>query len=60
MQNCKELINRINREDNTDDEWKQIKNDIIKFLDEDHPKEEKDMFYPFGYLEMVNMLCNEE
>lgn len=59
MQNCEELIERIKKKNNTMNDWLEIKRDINQFLDEDHPTEEKELFYPLGYLEMVNMICDE-
>lgn len=60
MQNCEELMARIKKKNNTMKDWLEIKRDINQFLDEDHPIEEKELFYPLGYLEMVNMICDED
>lgn len=60
MHDCNELIARVNKKDNTKDDWVKLRRDINLFLDEDHPIEEKELFYPLGYLEMVNMICDEE
>lgn len=43
----------------TKDEWKEMKAEILDFLDSDAPKKEKELFAPFGYLEMVCMMCDD-
>lgn len=53
-----DLINRIKKKDNTDDDWLQIHKDILEFLDSDPPPEEKIKFVPLGWLESVSMICD--
>lgn len=55
-----EMVNRIRHgKDLTDAEWLDIKAEILDFLDSDAPKEEKELFAPFGYLEVVCMMCDD-
>ena len=42
----------------TDAEWIKIKEDIIEFLNNDPPEEERKLFVPFGWLEVVTMMCD--
>lgn len=42
----------------TDAEWIKIKEDIIEFLKNDPPEEERKLFVPFGWLEVVTMMCD--
>ena len=55
---AKQIVNRIKNKKELDEEWIEIKNDIVKFLNENHPEEEKKMFRPLGYMEVVTMMCN--
>lgn len=41
-----------------DKEWLEMRDEIRQFLKEDHPKEEKEIFAPFGLYEMVTMICD--
>lgn len=50
-------VEKIRKGDLSDDEWLVIRDEIRQFLKEDHPEEEKKMFRPFGYLEMVDVIC---
>lgn len=59
MQSYEDLIKRVKNKSNTQEEWKQLKSDILEFLEEDHPDEEKGKFVPLGYLEMVSMICDD-
>jgi hypothetical protein len=52
------MVKRINEKKTLDDEWFTIRDEIIQFLKEDHPEEEKRMFRPLGYLEVVTMICD--
>ena len=53
------LIERIKHDKTiTDDEWLQIRQEIIEFLDSDSPDEEKTLFAPLGYFEMVDIICD--
>lgn len=52
------IIERIKNKKTVDDEWLEIREDILKFLQEEHPEEEKRLFRPFGYLEIVTMMCD--
>ncbi len=52
------IIERIKNKKTVDDEWLEIREDILKFLHEEHPEEEKRLFRPFGYLEIVTMMCD--
>lgn len=49
-----ELIEKYNKA-NTKEEWIELEKDMLKFLDEDHPKGEKRLLAPLGYLEIVSM-----
>jgi hypothetical protein len=53
-----EMVKRIKEKKTLDDEWFTIRDEIIQFLKEDHPEEEKRMFRPLGYLEVVTMICD--
>lgn len=53
-----EIIDRIKRKDNTDDEWLQIMKDIITFLKENPDSDDRKYFVPLGYSEMVTMICD--
>ncbi|OUQ56225.1 hypothetical protein B5E58_11155 [Tyzzerella sp. An114] len=53
-----EIVERIKRKDNTDDEWLQIMKDIITFLKENPDSEDRKYFVPLGYSEMVTMICD--
>jgi len=55
--NVKEIVEKICNGYLSDDEWLIIQDEIKQFLREDHPEEEKKLFRPFGYLEMVTMIC---
>jgi hypothetical protein len=55
---AEEMVKRINEKKTLDDEWFTIRDEIIQFLKEDHPEEEKRMFRPLGYLEVVTMICD--
>ena len=58
--NAYEMVDRIRHGKNlTNAEWREIKAEIIDFLKSDAPKEEKELFAPFGYLEMVCMMCDD-
>lgn len=52
-----DLIKRIHQE-NTDEEWLQLHKDILNFLDGNPSAEDRKRFVPFGYLEMVSMICD--
>lgn len=59
MVDFENLIKRIkSAKNNSDDDWLQIEKDIHIFLKEEHPEEEKKVFVPLGYLEMVSMICD--
>lgn len=53
-----EMIERIKNKKELDDEWLEMRDEIVQFLKEDHPEEEKKLFRPFGYLEVVTMICD--
>jgi hexokinase len=53
-----EMVKRIKEKKTLDDEWFTIRDEILQFLKEDHPEEEKRMFRPLGYLEVVTMICD--
>jgi hypothetical protein len=52
------MVKRIKEKKTLDDEWFTIRDEILQFLKEDHPEEEKRMFRPLGYLEVVTMICD--
>ncbi len=54
---AKSMVEKIRKKKTLDDEWLSIRDEILQFLKEDHPEEEKKMFAPFGYLEVVTMMC---
>ena len=56
--NAKSMVEKIRQKKELDEEWFLIRDEILQFLEEEHPKEEKDMFSPFGYLEVVTMMCD--
>lgn len=58
MLEAKEIIKKIKSKKTLDDEWYEIRDEIIKFLSEEHSEKEKKMFAPLGYLEVVTMMCN--
>ena len=54
-----EIVMRIKNGRNlTDDEWLEIMDEIEEFLKSDPPEEERKLFAPFGYLEIVTMMCD--
>jgi hexokinase len=53
-----EMVKRIKEKKTLDDEWFTIRDEILQFLKEDHPEEEKRMFRLLGYLEVVTMICD--
>jgi hypothetical protein len=55
---AEEMVKRIKEKKTIDDEWFTIRDEILQFLKEDHPEEEKRMFRPLGYLEVVTMICD--
>ena len=56
--NAEDIGRRIKNKDNTDEEWLKIHADILTFLEGDPSEEDKKIFVPFGYLEMVSMICD--
>ncbi|MCD7866007.1 MAG: hypothetical protein LUG54_08415 [Clostridiales bacterium] len=57
--NAYEVVERIRQgKIKDDDEWLQLRDDIVQFLKEEHPEEEKRCFRPFGYFEVVKMVCD--
>ena len=52
------MIERIRNKRGLDEEWFEIRDEIRQFLKEDHPEEEKRLFVPLGYLEVVTMMCD--
>ena len=55
---AKTLVDKIKNKKTIDEEWIEIRDEVIQFLNEDHPEEEKKMFRPLGYMEVVTMMCN--
>jgi hexokinase len=55
---AEEMVKRIQEKKTLDDEWFTIRDEILQFLKEDHPEEEKRKFRPLGYLEVVTMICD--
>lgn len=54
-----EIIKRIKNGRNlTDAEWLEIRDEIEEFLKSDPPEEERKLFVPFGYMEVVTMMCD--
>ncbi len=56
--NAKEIIERIKNKKDLDNEWFDIRDEILDFLSKNPSEEEKNLFVPLGYLEMVNMMCD--
>lgn len=56
--NAEDIVRRIKNKDNTDEEWLKIHADILTFLEGDPSEEDKKIFVPLGYLEMVSMICD--
>ena len=56
--NAEDIVRRIKNKDNTDEEWLKIHADILTFLKNDPSKEDKKIFVPLVYLEMVSMICD--
>ncbi len=52
-----EIIYRIKNKEDIDNEWFEIREEIIKFLKENPDSPDKRRFTPLGYLEVVNMIC---
>lgn len=48
-------IERLYNSAKTKDDWIKLESMMIKFLEEDHPIEEKRLLAPLGYLEIVSM-----
>ena len=53
-----DLTKRFENKENTDEKWLQLEKDMIQFLDEDHPAEEKKRLSPLGQLEVVTIICD--
>ena len=56
--NAEDIVRRIKNKDNTDEEWLKIHAVILTFLEGDPSEEDKKIFVPLGYLEMVSMICD--
>lgn len=56
--NAEDIVRRIKNKDNTDEEWLKIHADILTFLEGDTSEEDKKIFVPLGYFEMVSMICD--
>lgn len=55
---AKSMVEKIRHKKELDEEWFDIRDEILQFLKEDHPEEEKKLFRPFGYLEVVTIMCD--
>lgn len=55
---AKAMVEKIKHKKEYDEEWFNIRDEILQFLSEDHPEEEKKLFRPFGYLEVVTTICD--
>ena len=53
-----DFTKRFENKENTYEEWLQLEKDMIQFLDEDHPAEEKKRLSPLGQLEVVTIICD--
>ena len=58
MKTANEIVQEIERPNKTEDEWLQIKEEIIIFLKSNPLEEEKKLFVPLGYAEMVCIICD--
>lgn len=56
--NADDIIKRIQNKENTDEEWLNIHEDILAFIENNPSEEDKKKFIPLGYLEMVSMICD--
>lgn len=56
--NAEDIVRRIKNKNNTDEEWLKIHADILTLLKNDPSKEDKKIFVPLVYLEMVSMICD--
>ena len=45
MQNIDDLVRRATTDRNSDDDWLKLQDDMIQFLKENHPEDEKKKFY---------------
>ena len=55
---AKAMVEKIRNKKEFDEEWFDIRDEILQFLKEDQLEEEKKLFIPFGYLEVVTMMCD--
>lgn len=53
-----ELCNRAKERNKTFEQWLQLEEDIVEYLKTDCPPEERHMFVPLGWLEMVATICS--
>lgn len=56
--NAYAMVEKIKHKKEVDEEWFFMRDEILQFLKEDHPEEEKRLFRPLGYLEVVTMMCD--
>ena len=42
----------------TDEEWLEIRDEVIEFLKNDPPEEERKLFLPLGCMEIITMMCD--
>ncbi len=58
MQNIDDLVRRATTDRNSDDDWLKLQDDMIQFLKENHPEDEKKKLRPLGWLESVFIICD--
>lgn len=60
-----ELWKRLNLEDDngvsivTRKETEQLRGDMVKFVEEEHPKDQKVKFYPLGLIESLDFMLDD-
>lgn len=42
----------------TDEEWLEIRDEVIEFLKNDPPEKERKLFLPLGCMEIITMMCD--
>ena len=51
---AKAMVEKIRHKKEIDEEWFDIRDEILQFLKEDNPEKEKKLFRPFGYFRGCN------
>ena len=53
-----ELVKKIKNKKTLDNEWFEFDKEIKEFVKTNSPEEERQLFVPLGYAEMVGMMCD--